>query len=109
MLPCIAAECTSQHRDEVGPEPSGLDVFSGAVRCDDSGLFINKHPDRGGRCSIKTVHLNLDANLEIVLRDAVGESAVTPVDAGAAVKNLDIAVVAEQDTETVRADDPRVF
>ena len=109
MLPCVAAERTAQKRDEVGPEPGGLDIFRGTIRSDNGGLSVDEHANGGRRCAVEAVHLYLDANLEVILRDAVGEPAVAPVDACAAVKNLDIAVVAEQDAEAVGTDDPRVF
>ncbi len=109
MLPHIAVKCAAQQRDEVGPEPGGLDIFRGAACCDNSSLTVDEHANGGRRCAVEAAHLNLDANLEVILRDAVGEPAVARVDACAAVKNLDIAVVAEQDAEAVGTDDPRVF
>ena len=109
MLPHIAAKCAAQQRDEVGPEPGGLDIFRGTSRSDNGGLSVDEYANGGRRCAVEAVHLYLDANLEVILRDAVGETAVARVDACAAVKNLDIAVVAEQDTEAVGTDDPRVF
>ena len=109
MLPHIAAKCAAQQRDEVGPEPGGLDIFRGTTRSDNGGLSVDEYANGGRRCAVEAAHLYLDANLEVILRDAVGETAVAPVDACAAVKNLDIAVVAEQDAEAVGTDDPRVF
>ena len=109
MLPHVASKCAAQQRDEVGLEPGGLDVFRGAVRHDDGGLSIDEQTYRGRRCAVETVHLDLDANLQVVLGDASSEPAVASVDAVSAVENLDVAVVAEQDAEAVGADDPRVF
>ena len=109
MLPCVAAERTAQQRDEVGPEPGGLDILRGTALCDDGSLSVDEYANGGRRCAVEAAHLYLDANLEVILRDAVGETAVASVDAGTAVKNLDITVVAEQDAEAVGTDDPRVF
>ena len=109
MLPHVASKCAAQQRDEVGLETGGLDVFRGAACCDNSSLTVDKHANSGRRCAVEAVHLYLDANLEVILRNAGGETAVAPVDACSAVENLDVAVVAEQDAEAVGADDPRVF